>query len=193
MGFGPYASGAHAPGTRPGPRSITHRVSPSPRVYLSLGSNLGDRDANLTEALERLAPIVSLEGQSSVYETEAWGFEDQPAFLNQVVSGTTELEPEALLMAVKAIEQSMGRESTFRYGPRLIDIDILVYDQAEIQGGALSLPHPRLAQRAFVLIPLAELKPDLEIPGTGATAAELAARAEGAQGVVRRAPPQESD
>ncbi len=172
---------------------MTHRVSPPRRVYLSLGSNLGDRDANLTEALERLAPTVNLEGQSSVYETEPWGFEDQPAFLNQVVSGTTELEPEALLMAVKAIEHSMGRESTFRYGPRLIDIDILVYDQAETRGGALSLPHPRLAQRAFVLIPLAELNPHLEIPGTGATAAELAARAEGAQGVVRRVPSQELD
>jgi GTP cyclohydrolase-4 len=154
-------------------------------VYLGLGTNLGDRQANLAEARGRLEEVFTIEGASSVYETEPWGFEDQPAFLNQVLVGLTDLPPDALLTSVKAIEGQMGRKPSFRYGPRLIDIDILIYDQVQLDSPSLTLPHPRLTERAFVLIPLAELAPDLRIPGTDRTAGEWAAQLDRAGGVVR--------
>ncbi len=154
-------------------------------VYLSLGSNLGDRHANLLEARRLLSSKVDVSAASAIYETDPWGFEDQPAFLNQVLVGQTHLAPEDLLALVKDIERQMGRQPTFRYGPRLIDIDLLMVDQLQHKADRLTLPHPRLTERAFVLIPLAELAPDVRVPGTDTTAAEWAARLEGPLGVKR--------
>jgi 2-amino-4-hydroxy-6-hydroxymethyldihydropteridine diphosphokinase len=144
-------------------------------VFFSLGSNLGDRHANLVEARRRLDETYAISGASSIYETDPWGIEDQPSFLNQVLVGSAGLHPDALLTSVKEIERQMGRQPSIRYGPRLIDIDILVYGQILVDAPGLSLPHHRLTERAFVLIPLAELAPDLVIPGTDKTAAEWAA------------------
>jgi 2-amino-4-hydroxy-6-hydroxymethyldihydropteridine diphosphokinase len=162
-------------------------------VYLGLGSNLGEREAHLAEAIRRLGEFVTVEAQSSVYATEPWGYLDQPAFLNQVVAGRSQMEPEALLQAVKGIERSMGRVPTFHYGPRVIDIDILLFGSLQATSPALTLPHPHMSERAFVLIPLAELDPDMIIPGTSETVAALASKAPGAEGVIRQGTKTEID
>jgi 2-amino-4-hydroxy-6-hydroxymethyldihydropteridine diphosphokinase len=154
-------------------------------AYFGLGTNLGDRQANLLEARRRLVSQVTIDGASSIYETDPWGFEEQPPFLNQVLVGRTALAPEDLLTLAKSIERQMGRQPTFRYGPRLIDIDILMVDQLRVNTERLTLPHPRLAERAFVIIPLAELAPDVNIPGADATAGELAQRMEETGGLTR--------
>ena len=133
-------------------------------IFLALGTNLGDREANLRSAKELLAPKVVVEGESSIYITPPWGFEDQPEFLNQVIKVRTCLSPRKLLKACKAIENEMGREKTIRYGPRLIDLDILFYGQRIIQKKSLCIPHPRLHKRAFVLVPLCEIAPDFVHP-----------------------------
>ncbi len=144
-------------------------------VYLSLGTNVGDRVANLRTAREALLPVVRIDQASPVYETEPWGYADQPAFLNQVVRGETDLSPQSLLAGLKALEVRLGRQPNFRYGPRLIDLDILFYDAAQLASDRLVLPHPRLAERAFVLVPLADLAPDLVHPGSGKTVREMLA------------------
>lgn len=144
-------------------------------VYLSLGSNLGDRLANLRAAIAALPPGVSGLQASRVYETPPWGYEEQPAFLNQVVYGETELAPEELLSYVKAIERRMGRRKTRRYGPRIIDIDILLYANRVVNRRSLKIPHPHIAERAFVLVPLVELAPDLRHPQTGERMAAMLA------------------
>jgi 2-amino-4-hydroxy-6-hydroxymethyldihydropteridine diphosphokinase len=145
-----------------------------PTVYLALGTNLGDREANLREARRRLeAGGVRLERCSSIYETEPWGVLDQPRFLNAVCRGRTELSPERLLALAKRIEGALGRVPTVRYGPRAIDIDILLYDRVACASRELTIPHPRLAERAFVLVPLAEIAPDLVVPGLERTVREL--------------------
>jgi 2-amino-4-hydroxy-6-hydroxymethyldihydropteridine diphosphokinase len=154
-------------------------------VYLGLGTNLGDRQANLRMAQRHLGTVVTVTGSSSIYQTQPWGFEDQPVFLNQVLAGRTVAAPDALLAAAKDIERRVGRQPSFHYGPRLIDIDILLYDQLQLRSDRLTLPHPHLTERAFVLIPLAELAPDLLIPGTPFTAAEWARRLETPTGVER--------
>ncbi len=133
-------------------------------IYLSLGSNLGDRLGNLHRAINHLPPKVKNIIQSPVYETEPWGYSDQPMFLNQVIKANTALEPLELLEFLKGVEVLMGRQETFRFGPRLIDIDILFYDDLILNSPDLTIPHPRIAERAFVLIPLAELAPDLYHP-----------------------------
>lgn len=122
--------------------------------------------------LERLGAIVAC---SSVYETEPWGYADQPLFLNLCCGLDTALGPEALHAALKAAEQRLGRTSTVRWGPRLIDIDLLTYDDLRIATPTLTVPHPRIAQRAFVLAPLAEIAPDLRIAGLDRTVAKLLA------------------
>ena len=127
------------------------------RVYLGLGSNLGDREANLRYALDLLGKIVVLERTSSLYDTKPWGYEEQSRFLNCVCEAWTPLNPQALLTAVKGVEQAVGREPTFRNGPRLIDVDILLYGQQVVSELDLEIPHPRLAERAFVLVPLGEI------------------------------------
>ena len=129
-------------------------------VYLALGTNLGDRIANLCAALKALSPEVKVITESKVYETPPWGYENQPAFLNMAVKCETNLEPESLLKRLKQLEVQLGREQSFRWGPRLIDIDILFYDNIILKSESLTIPHPRLHERAFVLVPLAEISPD---------------------------------
>ncbi len=133
-------------------------------IYLSLGSNIGDREAYLETAKDMLFPGVVVEEESSIYETEPWGYTDQPDFLNQVLRGWTSLQPQELLSYLKGVEKRMGREESFNYGPRIIDIDILFYGQETYRDENLEIPHPRLLERAFVLVPLAEIAPELRHP-----------------------------
>jgi 2-amino-4-hydroxy-6-hydroxymethyldihydropteridine diphosphokinase len=144
-------------------------------VYLALGSNLGDRQKHLADALQYLRKALSLARVSSIYETEPVGYLDQPAFLNLVCQGTTNLSPLELLKFVKDAEVHLGREPTFRNGPRVIDIDILLYDDLCMQEEQLTIPHPRMAERAFVLVPLVEIAPDVIEPTKKRTAASLLA------------------
>ena len=134
-------------------------------VFLSLGTNLGNRLENLKQVLESLKEFCQVVASSSVYETDPWGFIDQPIFYNQVVRIETILEPLPLLQEIKKIELEMGRIPTFQYGPRLIDIDILLYDRLMMNSPELEIPHPQMKSRAFVLTPLVEIAPDLVIPG----------------------------
>ncbi len=131
------------------------------RVHLGLGSNLGDRHGRLIEACERLQAHVTLEAISSINETEPWGYADQPRFLNAACSGETDLAPEDLLGFVKSIETELGRQPTFRYGPRAIDIDILLYGDAVVDQGNVHVPHAHLHERAFVLAPLNEIAAEI--------------------------------
>lgn len=146
------------------------------RVYLATGSNMGDKAANLAKALEMIELYVGdLVKVSGIYRTAAWGREDQPEFLNQAMSVDTRLEPETLLLAVMEIEQKMGRERRIRWGERLIDIDILFYGQLVSQSQRLTIPHPFIQERNFVLQPLLEIAPDLIHPVFQKSIRELAA------------------
>lgn len=142
-------------------------------IYLALGSNLGDRRGNLAAALEQLRDIMDISASSSIYETEPVGYIDQPNFFNMVCSGKTGLPVQDFLVQAKAIEASLGRKVTFRNGPRPIDIDILFYDDLNTTQGDVTVPHPRMAERAFVLVPLAEIAPDKIDPRSGQTVMEL--------------------
>jgi 2-amino-4-hydroxy-6-hydroxymethyldihydropteridine diphosphokinase len=145
-------------------------------VYLALGSNLGDRFANLKQAIDSLTPQLEVKAKSSVYETPPWGFEDQPKFLNQVVKAKTYLDPEPLLKHLKRLEVALGRQASFPNGPRLIDMDILFYDDLILNTSSLVIPHPRLHERGFVLLPLMELSPDLVHPLSKKSVREMAAQ-----------------
>jgi 2-amino-4-hydroxy-6-hydroxymethyldihydropteridine diphosphokinase len=133
-------------------------------VYLSLGSNLGDRQANLRNAIGRLLELGYVQEVSSLYETEPVEFAEQPWFLNCAVAVRTELIPWEFLAGMLAIERSMGRERTQPKGPRNIDIDILLYGAATVNTPQLTVPHPAMAERRFVLEPLAEIAPDVKHP-----------------------------
>jgi 2-amino-4-hydroxy-6-hydroxymethyldihydropteridine diphosphokinase len=148
----------------------------SHQVYLALGTNLGDRRANLQSAIAALPPDVHVENVSQVYETPPWGYLDQPAFLNQVLETATDLPPLELLEYIKRLESELGRTPNFRYGPRLIDLDIIFYDDLVIDYASLVIPHPRLAERAFVLVPLLDLAPDFIHPLLGESIESLAQR-----------------
>ncbi len=143
------------------------------RVYLALGSNLGDRLANLEQALKALPPAARVEAFSPVYETDPWGYTDQPAFLNMVACLRTAFSPQALLDFLKRLETRLGRRPTFKNGPRLIDLDILFYDDWVLDEPGLKIPHPHLHERGFVLAPLADLAPELRHPVLGKTIEEL--------------------
>ena len=135
------------------------------RYYLGLGSNLGDRGENLERALSLLKEEgVEIFQKSSLYETEPVDFPSQPWFVNQVVGIDTEIEPHDLLVLVKRIERELGRETQDPKGPRMIDIDILLAEERIIRTRELSVPHPRLDKRNFVLIPFAEIAPDVVHP-----------------------------
>ena len=133
-------------------------------VYVSLGTNIEPRPNHLREGLRNLRAIVNIHQTSSIYETEPWGYADQSRFLNQVVECDTDFEPFGLLKLLKEIEEKMGRMGTFRFGPRIIDLDILIYGNLVISDRVLSIPHASLKERAFVLVPLVELNPDLVFP-----------------------------
>ena len=179
-------------------------------AYLGLGSNLGQRDENLATAIRCLGqgPVRTEVGQvqnvpsgwskpskvhvlraSSVYQTLPWGFEDQPDFLNCVLEVCTGLSPAGLLEHIKVVEKEMGRQPGLRYGPRRIDVDILFYGDVTLDLPDLQIPHPRLHQRAFALIPLAELNRRLLHPTFHATVGELIERVDGREGVVVWGPP----
>lgn len=150
-----------------------HSPATAHAVYIALGSNLGDRRGNLSAAIQSLREIMDITSVSSIYETEPVGYLDQPRFLNIVCGGTTALSVRDLLKKAKEIEKLLGRQPSFRNGPRPIDIDILFYDDLQIAQDDLTVPHPRLAERAFVLMPLAEIAPDVKDPSSGRTAQEL--------------------
>jgi 2-amino-4-hydroxy-6-hydroxymethyldihydropteridine diphosphokinase len=144
-------------------------------IFLGLGSNLGDRAAHLRAALEALAPSVRVIQVSSIYETAPMYVENQPSFYNLACSGQTRLSPLALLHELKQIERVLGRSPGPRYGPRVVDLDLLLYDDLVLASDALTLPHPRMLERAFVLVPLAEIAPERRHPVAGKTIAVLAA------------------
>jgi 2-amino-4-hydroxy-6-hydroxymethyldihydropteridine diphosphokinase len=147
-------------------------------VFLCLGSNVGGRHGRIAGGIAELEQgAVSVEIRSSVYETEPVGIEDQPWFLNQVIRGTTRLEPIGLLDACKRVESLFGREPTeVRFGPRPLDIDILLYGDRVIRNDRLAIPHPRMHQRRFVLVPLVEIAPRLVDPRNGREYAQILER-----------------
>lgn len=138
------------------------------RAYIALGSNIAPRMDYLRQAIEAIGDVkqMSVVKKSSIYETEPVGYENQENFLNQVIEITTQYSPLELLDACQLIENKLGRERDIKWGPRTIDLDILLYNQESIVTNQLIIPHPRMDSRAFVLVPLAELNPELIIPTT---------------------------
>ncbi|KPJ54187.1 MAG: hypothetical protein AMJ37_00820 [Dehalococcoidia bacterium DG_18] len=155
------------------------------QVYLGLGANLGDRQANLARALKLLGERLHVEQVSPIYETQPVGYAEQPPFLNAVCRAQTELGPLQLLSLVKGIEASLGRVPGFPNAPRPIDLDIIFYGDLIMETPDLTIPHPRLEERAFVLIPLLEVAPDLRHPVSGEKVKDLAARVGGQEGVKK--------
>lgn len=144
-------------------------------VYLGLGTNLGDRQANLRLAVDALARLGGICGQSRIYETAPLYVTDQPAFLNMAVALTTDLAPLDLLARLKGLEQELGRVASRRYGPRLIDLDILLYDDVVLDHADLIIPHPRLSERRFALAPLADIAATTLHPQAGTAIGQLLA------------------
>ncbi len=158
-------------------------------VFLGLGSNLGDRAVNLRVASTLIAQhIGKIAKGSHVYETQPWGNPAQEPFLNQVVMVNTLLDPRALLEAIAKIEREMGRQRTEKWGPRIIDVDILFYGKRVIRDKGLDIPHPELHKRAFVLVPLMEIAPDWEHPVLKTPVDELYMKCEDPSDVVMLEP-----
>lgn len=157
-------------------------------VYLGLGSNIGERGAQLQEALTRIGAFMQVDATSSIYETAPVGFTEQPEFWNMVVRGRTDLPARQLLHEILAVEAAMGRARSFRNAPRNIDIDVLLYDDVVMADGELQIPHERMHERAFVLRPLLEIAPDLTHPRTHERFADYLRRAPDER-VVAIAPP----
>lgn len=143
------------------------------RVFLLLGSNQGDRINYLSKAREALGTLGTIRSASSIYETEAWGKPDQSAFLNQAIELETDLLPENLLESILGIERALGRERLERYGPRTLDIDILLFDELTVQSQRLTIPHPELHHRRFALTALAAIADRSMHPLLGKTIGEL--------------------
>ena len=159
-------------------------------ILLSLGSNLGDRDSNLRTALEQLEEAgISVTRRSSLYETEPVDLQEQPNFVNLVCEVKTQLSPDQLLETCLAVEEKMGRKRRQRWGPRKIDIDLLFYGQEIIDQPQLQIPHPRLRQRRFVLIPLEEISSSFRDPKTGKTVTQLCSLCHDRSWVRRRVKP----
>lgn len=142
-------------------------------VYIGLGTNLGNRKKNLAAARNALSPQVILLEASPIYETKPWGYSNQPDFLNQVVKTQTKLNPLDLLAYLKQCEVSLGRIPSFKYGPRLVDMDILFFDDLILETPALTIPHPEIPKRAFVLAPLTDIAPDMIHPILGRSIRQL--------------------
>jgi 2-amino-4-hydroxy-6-hydroxymethyldihydropteridine diphosphokinase len=160
---------------------------PAVRAYVALGANLGDAAAAVDAAIAELAclPSTRLAARSSLYRTAPVGYADQPDFINAVAALDTALAPRALLDALLALEQARGRTRDFPNAPRTLDLDVLLYGAQTVRAPGLTIPHPRMHERAFVLVPLAEIAPDVELPGHG-RAGDLARRL--APGGIARLP-----
>ena len=143
-------------------------------VALSLGSNMGNRLNNIRQAVAMMKPLGEVTNRSAVYETPPWGIETQPRFLNACVLLETDSPPKILLDKLKEIERAVGRVERERWGPREIDVDILTYGEEVINEAELTAPHPRMRERAFVLVPLSEIAPDMKIPPDGCEVSRLA-------------------
>jgi 2-amino-4-hydroxy-6-hydroxymethyldihydropteridine diphosphokinase len=159
-------------------------------AYIGLGANLGDREAGINRALVELvrSGACGLEKVSSLYETEPVGIREQPDFLNAVAEIETELAPVELLAVLREVERKIGRKETVKWGPRLIDLDILLYGDTSHAEDNLKIPHPEMHKRAFVLTPLAEIAPQAQHPISGLTALQMSERA-GCNGVRKHEPP----
>ena len=158
-------------------------------VYLGLGSNLGDREEHLRMGLDFLARSFQIVQVSSVYETEPWGNTEQSHFLNLAVEASVDMLPQQLLKVAKEVEQCVGRRPTFRYGPRVLDVDVLFYGGQVVATPELTIPHARIPERAFVLLPLVEIASSYLHPVLRLTIGDLLERVEGAGGVRLWGPP----
>ncbi|MEK7106888.1 MAG: 2-amino-4-hydroxy-6-hydroxymethyldihydropteridine diphosphokinase [Patescibacteria group bacterium] len=154
-------------------------------IYLGLGSNLGDRAMNLRNALSKLALTIKIDAVSPVYETEPLYLKNQPKFLNITCKGQTELSPRETLNFIKNVEKESGRIETERFGPRIIDIDLLFYGTEQIKEPGLIVPHPGIIERAFVLFPLSDIAPDFVHPVFGSTIKELKSKLDASSGVEK--------
>jgi 2-amino-4-hydroxy-6-hydroxymethyldihydropteridine diphosphokinase len=143
-------------------------------AYISIGSNIGDREENCRKAIKLLKEKgIAVKKQSRMYETEPWGIKDQPKFINMAIEVETDKKPEELLRILKEIEKEIGRTETVKWGPRVIDLDIIFYDDLILKSQDLEIPHPLLHEREFVLKPLCEIAPEKKHPVTGKTVKEM--------------------